>query len=982
MKNELIGPVICDESVHYIKGSHINPFQKLLDASLDVICSINEQGKFITVNAAVKTVWGYEPSELIGTYYMDLVSECSKAQTKQAAIDIMSGIDMTNFENQYVCKDGTVKPILWSARWDSGERVMYCVAKDETERKKAEIKTKTQERKLYRAYKLTGIAWWEFDISTQTYTSSDEIFEMYGIPLPSNNQFTVEEFLSYVHPDDVQKLRHDLIYYCEDTYFTYEHRVVKPNGEVIYVIHYSELIRNESGNPIALHGTTKNITQRKLYQLQLEASEKRLTEILESIGDGFFTLDNNWRVTYWNRKAEQLLGKKREDMIGKVIWDEFEDAVTRMFYSEYHRAVLSNTTVHFEEYLPSLDGWFEVGAYPSEDGLSVYFKNINERRRKDEALRVSNERFELVSKATRDAIYDYDIISGECYFNSTFNELFGHNNINNAFEKNWVNNIHINDKVKILASVKAAYSDKNVSQWEDEYKFIKADGSIAEVLDRGFIIRNEEGTAIRTVGSMQDVTKLKRAKEELNMLSLVVKGTVNAVLITNADDRLIWANKAFTDITEYNLDEVNGKRISEFLQGPKTDSDTKAYLKKCVQERVPFSCEILNYTKSGREIWLEVKGQPVFNEKGEVEQYFALQTDITKRKESEELIRLSEERYKLLFHKSSQPKWIFRADTYQITEVNEAAIHLYGYSREEFLNLSIPELKLKEDANEFMGLIQTHANNRDATYTNVVRHVKKSGKIFYVEIVSNCIELPTGDHFMATAKDMTEKMELEQMIIEEKVTAQKEVGRAVINAQEKERSEIGKELHDNVNQLLAAAKLYIENIKHFPEQSSHFIEKSRDILNKSINEVRFLSKQLVSPTIRDLGFKETIHELIEYYTELKVFAVDFVYDLEEEMLEEGVKFTLYRILQEQLNNTNKYAKATKVIIEVIQQKSELMLNYKDNGVGFDMATKKSGIGLKNIRNRVDVFKGKVHIEAAIGKGCAMQISFPVSQIVN
>ena len=183
---------------------------------------------------------------------------------------------------------------------------------------------------------------------------------------------------------------------------------------------------------------------------------------------------------------------------------------------------------------------------------------------------------------------------------------------------------------------------------------------------------------------MQDITKIKETREELKKLSLVVKETVNAVLITNEDDRIIWINKAFTDITEYTIGEVVGKRAADFLQGPKTSWKTKTYLKKCFQEQVAFGCEILNYTKSGKEIWLEIKGQPIFNKKGVVEQYFAIQTDITRRKEIEEKIRLSEERYKLLFHKSSQPKWIFKADTYEVVEVNQAAIKLYGYNRDEF----------------------------------------------------------------------------------------------------------------------------------------------------------------------------------------------------------------------------------------------------------------------------------------------------------
>ncbi|HZH35816.1 MAG TPA: PAS domain S-box protein, partial [Flavisolibacter sp.] len=263
--------------------------QSLLNSSLDVICSIDVEGKFVHVSAAAIKLWGYQPAELAGRKYIDMVMAEDQCITKVAANAIMRGLDVTSFENRYIRKDGSVVPVLWSARWSEEEQLMYCVAKDATEIKKAKEQNKLLDKRLGRAYKLARLAWWELDVASGVYTCSDEIFMMYGLPVPANNQITVAGFLACVHPDDRPKLQHDLSCLSQDAYVNYEHRIVKPAGDVIYVCHYSEVLSDSKGNPVSLHGTTREITKERLQQRHLEESEKKLqenahqlSEILES----------------------------------------------------------------------------------------------------------------------------------------------------------------------------------------------------------------------------------------------------------------------------------------------------------------------------------------------------------------------------------------------------------------------------------------------------------------------------------------------------------------------------------------------------------------------------------------------------------------------------------------------------------------------------------------------------------------------------
>jgi PAS domain S-box-containing protein len=117
---------------------------------------------------------------------------------------------------------------------------------------------------------------------------------------------------------------------------------------------------------------------------------------LESITDAFFALDNEWRFTYLNSEAERVLSRSRKELLGKNVWDEFPETMGSTFYREYHRAIAQRITVEFEEYYPPLQTWFEVKGYPSEIGLLVYFRDVNERKRAEKEIREYEERLRAV----------------------------------------------------------------------------------------------------------------------------------------------------------------------------------------------------------------------------------------------------------------------------------------------------------------------------------------------------------------------------------------------------------------------------------------------------------------------------------------------------------------------------------------------------------------------------------------------------------
>lgn len=195
-----------------------------------------------------------------------------------------------------------------------------------------------------------------------------------------------------------------------------------------------ELMRSESGRRYDAGdlGVAEDLARRAALAIdnthlfrEAQVARERVTGILESITDAFFALDREWRFTYVNQRAEEVLQRPRGEILGKRLWDEFPEAVGSTFFREYHRAMAEQVTAEFEEFYPPLNTYFEVRAYPSPEGLSVYFGDVTERRHVEQALRDSEERFRAVAENATVAIFVIDEESTISFANPAVERMFG-----------------------------------------------------------------------------------------------------------------------------------------------------------------------------------------------------------------------------------------------------------------------------------------------------------------------------------------------------------------------------------------------------------------------------------------------------------------------------------------------------------------------------------------------------------------------------
>ena len=216
----------------------------------------------------------------------------------------------------------------------------------------------------------------------------------------SETEICSSGFVLVTHPDD-RRTDQELIARMmsgETNNFRIEKRYIREDGNVVWVHNSVSIVRDSLGNPVSIVSLSEDISEQRRTESALQGAvdalqlaNQRNADILEAISDAFFALDQNWRYTYLNDQAEQLIGKKREHVIGKCIWDEQGHNPGSSYHREYHRAVRDRAQVTFEEVHTSTGEWFEIRAFPSESGLAVNIHNITARKE----LEAEKERLRL-----------------------------------------------------------------------------------------------------------------------------------------------------------------------------------------------------------------------------------------------------------------------------------------------------------------------------------------------------------------------------------------------------------------------------------------------------------------------------------------------------------------------------------------------------------------------------------------------------------
>jgi PAS domain S-box-containing protein len=683
---------------------------------------------------------------------------------------------------------------------------------------------------------------------------------------------------------------------------------ISTTGKKSYLISSIRYIRNDQEKITGIMVVNKDITENKLVQhdrqlaeAQLGAYSEQITNILDSITDGFFVLDRNFRVTLWNHEAERITCLSAAEIVGQPIREKLPELVDSDTYQSFQKAFKKKMTVTLEQYNDRSDRWLEMSVYPSEEGLFAYFKDVTIRKKQETMLALEKKVLEQ-----------------------------------NSHKK---------------ASLKAILNN-----------FLKGIEKIFPGMYCSVLTLDEDGVRVR---------------------HLAAPG-MPAIYAHAIDGLPIGPAAGSCGTAMYRKEKVI---VSDIETDPIWEGARELALKFGL--RACWSFPVVN---GGREVmaafavYYTAAKSPTPLELNIVERAANLVTTIIESKRAEEELRISNERYKLVTKATNDAIWDRDLHT-GLYFWGEGFYHLFGYK---------PASKVR--TRKFWEM-HIHPEDRARVLKNIERFIRRKDKDLWLEeyrfrkmdgryaLISDKGFLVFGKNgylirMVGSMQDITEKREMEKRLLKRELNKQKIISQAMVDAQERERAEIGKELHDNINQILSTTKLYLELAKADNKERMSLISRSAENIHEAIHEIRNISRSLVPASIGDLGLLDSISDLVESVRTTRAIHVEF-YPVGkfDEKISDKEKLMLFRIIQEQVNNVLKHSAAKNLIIELLLEETEnrIELNITDDGKGFDpeMVKGKKGLGLSNIMSRADLFGGKVTIKSSPGRGCQMSVLVPI-----
>ncbi|MFN4007258.1 MAG: PAS domain-containing protein [Chitinophagaceae bacterium] len=494
----------------------------------------------------------------------------------------------------------------------------------------------------------TNVGTWVWNVQTGEVVFNERWAEIVGYSLEELSPININTWLQLAHPVDLEiaNLKLKDCFEKRAEYYDVVCRMRHKNGEWVWVQSRGSVISwTEDGKPLWMFGIHSDITDKKLTEIQFQS-------VINNIPAAVFRYKidalGNTQMMHLSKGSKEIWGLPNEAIMQDI-------SLLRQIILQEDRARVRSS---IDQSSATLEPWHcewrithpITNTIKWQKGIGMPHKNadgsiiadaivldITEQKEKENAIQEMNHRYKLVTKASFDAIWDWDLTTNQIFWGEGFEQLFGHhfNSNNQKTYTHWLSHVHPNDVKHVQSSIQAVIENINATTWQCEYRFKKIDGTYAEVVDKGIVIRNEENKVIRMVGAMQDVTTLSTALQRLAK---------------------------------------------------------------------------------------------------------------------------SEKKYSSLFHLSPIPIWVYDVDTLRFLEVNKAAQQHYGYSKEEFLNMLITDIRPEEDLHLLQHAIESNHKHTRQYYHGVFRHIKKDGTIIYVDIQSQALEDEGANTRVVLARDITDQL--------------------------------------------------------------------------------------------------------------------------------------------------------------------------------------------------------------------------------
>jgi|GEM_PF-1009074 len=620
-------------------------YRSLIENTSDVVFCVNERGEYQFTNKVFASTFGKTPDYFVGKTFWDIYPK-EEADFRFAATKRVFETGLTqSVEVSVPLPDKTLHFIAKAnpIKDDTGKVILNLTsAIDITERKEAEEKIRESETMLRNSQQLAKIGSFHHNVKTDQAYWSDELFVLYGL-VPENKLMSLSVARSFLHPDDINKVDEMIKKALEtDEAIEVEYRIIRADGLVRDHFAITRITIDENNEMIAIEGTVQDITERKLDEEAVKKSEAQYRLLAYHMTDTVWMMDMNLTTTYISPSVEKLRGYTLEEiqqlpLEEQLAPESYQIAIAA--FSEEMNKILSDPTyftsrvIELEFYRKDGTSYWSDNTFTlirDKEGNPVSFlgegRDITERKKAEEALRKSEEKYRTIFENVQDVFYQTDMtgivleISPSINYYTDFSrdEIVGFPATNLYYNPN--------DRVTILNELmkKGEIRDFQLKIKTKTYQI-----KYASINAR--LIFGSDGKPHHIDGAIRDITERKLAEKQIQQLSRAIEQSTVSVVITNKEGEIEYTNPKVIELTGYSFDELKGKN-PRILKSGEHPAEFYEALWNTILSGNDWHGEFHNKKKNGELYWESAIISPIINENGDITNFIAIKEDITEGK--------------------------------------------------------------------------------------------------------------------------------------------------------------------------------------------------------------------------------------------------------------------------------------------------------------------------------------------------------------
>ena len=777
-----------------------------------------------------------------------------------------------------------------------------------------------------------------------------------------------------------------------------------------------------------------NITELKKIEDELKVSNERFSYASQATSDVIWDWDMGTNKISFGGNYIKIFGHQVEN--NTLLLSEWGSLM--------HPEDMERCSLNFINHLKdkTIDKWADEFRFLKSDGTYAYvndkaviirndegkairligaMQDVTERKKLEDELKISNERFSYASQATSDAIWDWDLTTDKISVGSNFTDIFGHKVKHNVLlGSEWDNLVHQEDKKQCAINLNTALENKALEKWSDEFRFLKSDGTYAFVNDKAVIIRDYEGTAIRMIGALQDISKRKKLEAELRQSEAKFKGAFEnspvGMALINVEGKYIEVNDRLCEIFGYSNQELKSLTFQEITYEEDLEIDLGYKQDLDLGKISHFSSEKMFVTKNKAIIWTSISVAIERINKNEI--YYIVQVvDINERKEIElqnkllveennknRNIQLNEARnmYRFLAENSVDLICLHNLDT-SFQYISPSVKNILGYTPEEMEGKSPLDYVHPEDLQYLKDNYASYMEGK-IYETIITRFIDKGGKYVWLETKANITkEKDTITGFQSSSRDVTSRKE-EERLIEKTLAKERELNELRSNLV----STVSHEFRTPMTTIRTSAELIAIYLEGQTFEKKPRLEKQLITITDEIDRIVDLMNSVLTISKDDAGktkfnpiqfdLKELCLNVIEtsFTNQPHGSTVQTYFEGDNFLVFADINLMKYAIFN-LLNNAFKYSQGFgDVTLKLSASASTVRVQIIDQGIGIPAEDQQklfntffrasntdgiqgTGLGLYIVKTFTERNSGTVKLESVLGKGTTITLEFPLDK---